>query len=158
MFIDQDILGQKYDFFTNIRTGNRVCSDTRSNDDNRMSVLQSSIKFLEIILIENQENAMQMIIDNLNLSKLVKIMTEIYTNIIRNNQNQIISNVKQYEELHPNIDIGFNIFIIFQFFIDIKDKDRERVVDNDDLKKLKLIKHQKYEEVMKSQLDEKEQN
>ena len=39
----------------------------------------------------------------------------------------------------------------------MKDEDREKVMHDEDLKKLKLIKHQKYEEIMRSQLEEKEQ-
>ena len=95
MYINENILGEEYRFTSsNSKNGNKVYSEGGFNDDSRVIVLQSCIKLIEIILIDNQENAMQTMIENVELSKLVSIMTEIYTNIIDHQQNQIIGNVK----------------------------------------------------------------
>lgn len=87
------------------------------------------------------------------LDKLVEIMTKIYVEVISKQEDNIITNKisshPKVDQIKTVIEIGFNIYILFQFFIDIfPDK-------NVWLERLKIIKKKRLDEYLKYHSDEK---
>lgn len=87
------------------------------------------------------------------LNKLIEIMTKIYVEVISKQEDNIItnkiSNHQKVNQIKTVIEIGFNIYILFQFFIDIfPDK-------NVWLEKLKIIKKKRLDEYLKYYNEEK---
>ena len=87
------------------------------------------------------------------LNKLIEIMTKIYVEVISKQEDNIItnkiSNHQKVDQIKTVIEIGFNIYILFQFFIDIfPDK-------NVWLEKLKIIKKKRLDEYLKYYNEEK---